>query len=92
MEDQHELHRELHAGLDRCESYVKNPNPDFSGSCAAQAFHLVILKTPEGKDVDLVYCNHHFEKYEAKLRDVMVYHSDQREGRLNEKASASSPD
>lgn len=91
--DQHPLHRELTAGLDRCETSITFTTYGAGrGPCNAQAFHLVILQTPEGKDVDLVYCNHHFEKYEAKLKEKWVYHSDQTEDKLNVKASASSPD
>lgn len=86
----HELHRTLSAGLDRCEARFNHHI--HGGPCGAQAFHLVIVNTAEGKPVDLVYCNSHYERFEEKLSKVMVYHSDQREGVLNEKASSSAPD
>ncbi len=54
--------------------------------CNAQAFFIVVAYGQ-----DLYYCNHHFRKYETKLREVSTYISDQSD-KINVKPSQSSPD
>ena len=66
----------------------KLKNADRCDTCGAQAFVWAIM--PDS-DAGLMYCGHHFNKYEAKLREVAIDIFDERY-KINEKPSASSPD
>lgn len=77
-EEEHPMYRVLNAGTDRCET------------CGAQAFHLTVMPHGEDKLTEMVWCNHHFNKYD-KLRERAVYISSQLD-KLNVKPSSSSPD
>lgn len=58
--------------------------------CGAQAFVRTSVMAPDiDRMVDLLFCGHHFAKYETKLRELALNVEDQRE-RINHKASASS--
>lgn len=61
---------------------------DRCDSCGAQAFVWVTM--PNAKE-GLLYCGHHFAKYEVKLRELAIDIVDERY-KINVKASASSPD
>lgn len=63
-------------------------NADRCDTCGAQAF---VWATIPGSVHGLMYCGHHFNKYEAKLREVAIDITDERY-KINVKASASSPD
>lgn len=62
-------------------------NIDRCDSCGAQAF--VWVNMPNSQS-GLLYCSHHFNKYEAKLRELAIDIFDERY-KINVKASASSP-
>lgn len=51
--------------------------------CGAQAFALTVVS-----DVDLLFCGHHFRKYEAALREVAEVVIDERWA-INEKPTPS---
>jgi hypothetical protein len=55
-------------------------------ACGAQAYVISIVN-----GADLQYCNHHFRKYEDKLRPLSEYISDQSH-KINIKPSQSTPD
>lgn len=61
---------------------------DRCDACGAQAF--VWINMPNAV-AGLLYCSHHFNKYEAKLREYAIDIVDERY-KINLKASASSPD
>ena len=61
---------------------------DRCDTCGAQAFVWAIIPDSEN---GLMYCSHHFNKYETNLRKVAIDIFDERY-KINEKASASSPD
>lgn len=63
-------------------------NADRCDSCGAQAF--VWVNMPDSK-AGLLWCGHHFAKYEVNLRKVAIEVYDERY-KINVKASASSPD
>jgi hypothetical protein len=63
-------------------------NADRCDTCGAQAF--VWADIPNSSN-GLLYCSHHFNKYEKKLREVAIDIFDERY-KINLKASASSPD
>jgi hypothetical protein len=63
-------------------------NSDRCDACGAQAF--VWVNMPNSKS-GLLYCSHHFNKYETKLREVAIDIYDERY-KINVKASSSSPD
>lgn len=71
------FYRELNA-TDRCDT------------CGAQAFHLVVIPHSGDKLTEMIFCNHHFNKYD-KLAEKAIFISSQLE-KLNVKPSASSPD
>lgn len=63
-------------------------NADRCDTCSAQAFvHVTMPNSIHG----LLYCSHHFNKYEDNLRKVAIDITDERY-KINAKASASSPD
>ena len=62
-------------------------NADRCDSCGAQAF--VWVNMPNSQS-GLLYCSHHFNKYEVKLRELAIDIFDERY-KINVKASASSP-
>ena len=61
---------------------------DRCDACGAQAF--IWVNMPNSKN-GLLYCGHHFNKYEAKLREYAIEIFDERY-KINLKASSSSPD
>lgn len=61
---------------------------DRCDACGAQAF--IWVNMPNSK-AGLLYCGHHFNKYEPKLREYAIEIFDERY-KINLKASASSPD
>ncbi len=61
-------------------------NQDRCDACGAQAF--IWVQMPNAT-AGLLYCVHHFNKYEAKLREVAIDVVDERY-KINVKASASS--
>lgn len=63
-------------------------NADRCDACGAQAF--VWVNMPNSQN-GLLYCGHHFTKYEVNLRKVAIDFFDERH-KINVKASASSPD
>lgn len=63
-------------------------NADRCDQCGAQAF--IWVNMPNSKS-GLLYCIHHFNRNEAKLREVAIDFVDERY-KINVKPSASSPD
>lgn len=63
-------------------------NADRCDTCGAQAFVWVNMSNSVH---GLLYCGHHFNKYEAKLLEVAIDITDERY-KINVKASSSSPD
>jgi hypothetical protein len=61
-------------------------NSDRCDACGAQAF--VWINMPNSK-AGLLYCSHHFNKYEVKLREHAIDIVDERY-KINKKASQSS--
>lgn len=61
---------------------------DRCDTCGAQAFVWAIIPNSEH---GLMFCGHHFNKYEDNLRKVAIDIWDERY-KINVKASASSPD
>lgn len=60
--------------------------------CNAQAFvKVTVMSSTDGKGVDLMFCGHHYAKYEPALRDrVTVLTVQDERSRINEKPSQSS--
>ena len=63
-------------------------NADRCDQCGAQAF--VWAEVPNSES-GLLFCSHHFNRAETKLRAFKLQIVDER-WKINEKASASSPD
>jgi hypothetical protein len=55
--------------------------------CQAQAFVRASILTETGPS-ELLFCGHHFSKYEPKLREIALSVQDERQ-RINEKPSGS---
>jgi hypothetical protein len=63
---------------------------DRCDACRAQAFVRTSILSPEiDKMVDLLFCGHHFAKYETILRAKSLSVHDERD-KINEKPTASS--
>lgn len=75
------------ASVERPLSNILN-NADRCDTCGAQAF--VWVDMPDSKH-GLLFCSHHFNRGEAKLRTLAIEIFDERY-KINLKASASAPD